>query len=156
MSAPVDCDPVMALAPCQAPEAVHEVALLDDHVRVDALPLPMVLGLALKLTVTAGLALTVTVAVCAAVPPAPVQVRVYTEVLVSAPVDCVPVTALAPDQAPEAVHEVAFVADQVSVALPPLFRALGPTLSVTVGADAVTETVADCAALPPVPVHVRV
>jgi hypothetical protein len=77
-------------------------------------------------------------------------------VLVSAPVDCVPLTALAPDQAPEATHEVAFVADHVRVALPPLFIALGPTLSVTVGADALTETVADCAALPPVPVHVRV
>lgn len=76
MSVPVDCDPVVALAPAQAPEAVHEVALLDDHVRVDALPRPMVLGLALKLTVTVGFALTVTVAVWAAVPPAPVQVRV--------------------------------------------------------------------------------
>jgi hypothetical protein len=64
------------LAPLQAPEAVQAVALLDDHVRVDALPLPTVLGLALKLTVTAGFALTVTVAVCAAVPPAPLQVRV--------------------------------------------------------------------------------
>jgi hypothetical protein len=72
----VDCDPVMALEPDQAPEAAHAVALLDAHVRVDALPLPMVLGLALKLTVTAGFALTVTVAVCAAVPPALVHVRV--------------------------------------------------------------------------------
>jgi hypothetical protein len=72
----VDCDPVMALAPCHAPEAVHEVALLEDHVKVDALPRPMVLGLALKLTVTVGFALTVTVAVCAAVPPSPLQVRV--------------------------------------------------------------------------------
>ena len=76
MSAPVDCDPVRASAPCQAPEAVHEVALLDDHVRVDVLPLLMVLGLALKLTVTVGFALTVTVAVWAAVPPAPVHVSV--------------------------------------------------------------------------------
>lgn len=62
--------------PAQAPVAVHEVALFDDHVRVDVLPERIVLGLALKLTVTAGLALTVTVAVCAAVPPGPVQVRV--------------------------------------------------------------------------------
>jgi hypothetical protein len=152
----VDCDPVTALAPAQAPEATHEVALLDAHVRVDALPLLTVLGLALKLTVTVGFALTVTVAVCAAVPPAPLHVRVYTEVLVSAPVDCVPVTALAPDQAPEAAQEVAFVADQLSVALPPLFTALGPTLSVTVGAESLTETVADCAALPPLLVHVSV
>lgn len=76
MSAPVDTDPVRALAPAHAPEAVHEVALLDDHVSVDALPLLIVLGLALKLTVTVGFALTETVAVWAAVPPAPVQVRV--------------------------------------------------------------------------------
>jgi hypothetical protein len=71
-------------------------------------------------------------------------------------VDCEPVTALAPDQAPEAVQEVALVDDQVNVALAPLFTALGPTLSVTAGADGFTETVADCAALPPGPVHVRV
>jgi hypothetical protein len=66
----------MALAPDQAPPAVHEVALLDDHVSVDEPPRAMVLGLALKLTVAVGLALTVTVAICAAVPPAPLHVRV--------------------------------------------------------------------------------
>jgi hypothetical protein len=76
VSAPVDCDPVVPTAPCQAPEAVHEVALLDDQVRFDELPLATVLGLALKLTVTVGFALTVTVAVWAAEPPAPLQVRV--------------------------------------------------------------------------------
>ena len=152
----MDCDPVRALAPVQAPDAVHEVALLDDQVRVDALPLAMVLGLALKLAVTVGFALTVTVAVWAAVPPVPVHVRVYAEVALSAPVDWLPEIAFAPDQAPDAAHEVAFVADHVSVALPPLLIALGPTLSVTAGADALTETVADCTALPPLPVHVRV
>lgn len=67
-----------------------------------------------------------------------------------------PVTAFVPDQAPEALHEVAFVADHVKVALLPLLIALGPTLSVTVGADVFTETVADCTALPPAPVQVRV
>jgi hypothetical protein len=71
-------------------------------------------------------------------------------------VDCVPAAALVPDQAPEATHEVALVADQVSVALLPLFIALGPTLSVTVGAAALTDTVADCTALPPLPVQVSV
>jgi len=147
---------VRPLAPAHALEAVHEVALLDDQVRVEALPLPMVLGLALKLTVTVGFALTVTVAVCAAEPPAPLQVSVYAEVLVSAPVDCVPLMAFVPDQAPEATHEVAFVEDHVSVALPPLSMALGPTLKVTVGAAALTETVADCVALPPLPVQINV
>lgn len=76
--------------------------------------------------------------------------------LVSVPVDCVPATAFVPDQAPEATHEVALVEDHVSVALPPLFIALGPTLKVTVGAAALTETVADCVALPPLPVQVSV
>jgi hypothetical protein len=63
-------------APDHAPEAAHEVALLEDQVSVDALPLLMVLGLALKLTVALGLVLTVTVADCAALPPLPVQANV--------------------------------------------------------------------------------
>jgi hypothetical protein len=116
----------------------------------------MVLGLALKLTVALGLALTVTVADCAALPPAPVHVRVKVDVAVSAPVDCDPVTAFAPDQAPEAAQEVAFVADQFNVALLPLVIALGPTLSATVGAFALTVTVAVCTALPPEPVQLNV
>ncbi len=73
---------------------------------------------------------------------------------VSAPVDCDPLTALAPDQAPEAVHEVALVADQVNVELPPLETVLGLAARVTVGAGGVTDTVADCVALPPLPVQV--
>jgi hypothetical protein len=87
VSAPVDCEPVSGIVPDQAPEAVQEVALLDDHVSVDALPLLMVLGLALRFTVAAGFALTLTVADCDALPPAPVQVSVYVELVVSAPVD---------------------------------------------------------------------
>ena len=75
MSAPVDCDPVRALAPLHAPEAVQEVALLDDQVRVDALPLVTVLGAADKLSVGVGV-VTETVADCVALPPVPVQVSV--------------------------------------------------------------------------------
>jgi hypothetical protein len=75
---------------------------------------------------------------------------------VSAPVDWVPLADFAPDHAPEAAHDVAFVADQVNVALLPLLIALGPTLSETAGAAAFTETVADCAAVPPAPVQVSV
>ena len=74
----------------------------------------------------------------------------------SAPVDCEPLRALAPDQAPEALQAVALVDDHVSVALAPLAIALGPTLKLTVGSGALTETVADCDALPPGPVQVRV
>jgi hypothetical protein len=75
--------------------------------------------------------------------------------VVSAPVDCDPLVAWLPDQAPEAVHEVALAADQVNVELPPLATVLGLAATVTVGAGEVTETVADCVALPPVPVQVR-
>jgi hypothetical protein len=71
-------------------------------------------------------------------------------------VDCVPVSALAPDQDPEAVQEVALVADQVSVELLPLATVLGLAARLMVGKGCVTVTVADCAALPPVPVQVSV
>ena len=76
---------------------------------------------------------------------------------VSAPLDCEPLTGLAPDQAPEAVQAVALVADQVSVALLPLATVLGFAASVMVGTGCVTETVADWAALPPpLPLQVSV
>jgi hypothetical protein len=73
---------------------------------------------------------------------------------VSAPVGCEPLAALLPDQAPEAVQAVAFVAVQVKVELPPLATVLGVALKLTIGAGEVTETVADCVARPPVPVQV--
>jgi len=76
VSAPVDCEPLIALLPDHEPPATHAVALLAAHVRVEEPPLAMVLGLAMKLTVVFGLALTVTVADCEAVPPLPVHVSV--------------------------------------------------------------------------------
>jgi hypothetical protein len=75
VSALLDCEPLIALLPDQPPEALQEVALLEDHVRVEAPPWATVLGLALKATVTVGCALTETVADCAALPPAPEHVR---------------------------------------------------------------------------------
>jgi hypothetical protein len=74
----------------------------------------------------------------------------------SAPVDCEPLTDLAPDQPPEAVQDVAFVADQVRVELLPLITELGLAVSIIVGARDFTDTVADCAAVPPAPVQVKV
>jgi hypothetical protein len=71
-----------------------------------------------------------------------------------APVGCEPLTALAPDQAPEAVQAVALLADQLSIALLPLAIVLGLADKATVGAGWVTDTVFDCVALPPVPVQV--
>jgi hypothetical protein len=58
-------------------------------------------------------------------------------------VGCVPVSALVPDQDPEAVQEVALVADQVSVELLPLATVLGLAARLMVGKGCVTETVAD-------------
>jgi len=77
-------------------------------------------------------------------------------VALSAPVDCEPLVAKVPDQPPEAAQEVAFVDVQLKVEVAPLATVLGLALSVTVGAGVVTVTVADCAALPPLPVQVRV
>jgi hypothetical protein len=149
----------MASLPDQPPDAVQAVAFVDDQDSVEAEPLATVLGLALRLTVAVGIALTVTVADWEALPPVPVQVKVKVAVLVRAPVDWTPLTALLPDQPPEAAHEVALTDDHVSVALPPFETALGPTLRLTVGAGALTETVTDCAALPapgPAPLQVSV
>ncbi|MGA2814285.1 MAG: hypothetical protein ABSG16_23040 [Candidatus Acidiferrum sp.] len=64
--------------------------------------------------------------------------------------------ALLPDQAPEAVHAVASADVQVRVVLPPLAMVLGLALSVIVGNGGVTDTVADCEAVPPLPVQVNV
>ena len=71
-----------------------------------------------------------------------------------APVDCEPLEALVPDQAPEAVQAVALLADQAKVALLPLAIVLGLADKATVGAGGVTDTVFDCVALPPAPVQV--
>jgi hypothetical protein len=74
--------------------------------------------------------------------------------LVRLAVEAEPLIGWLPLQAPEAVQEVAFVEDQVRTALLPLTTVLGLADSVTVGMGCVTETVADCEALPPAPVQV--
>ena len=68
--------------------------------------------------------------------------------------DCEPLIALLPDQPPEAVQAVVLVDDQVSVVVAPLLTVLGAAERLTVGAGVLTETVADCVALPPAPVQV--
>jgi hypothetical protein len=73
--APVDCEPAFDLLPDQAPKAVQEVALVEDQVKLVALPLVTVLGFALMLTVAVGFELTVTFVDCVALPPLPVQVN---------------------------------------------------------------------------------
>jgi hypothetical protein len=75
---------------------------------------------------------------------------------VRAPVDWEPLTTLVPDQAPDALQDVALVDDHTTEAAFPRVIELGLTLKLTVGAGALTETVADCSALPPVPVQASV
>lgn len=132
--------------------AAQELALVDDHVSVELPPLETVGGLALNRT--PGCALdTVMVADCDAVPPAPWQVSVKFAVDVSVEVLREPLVASAPFQPPEAVQEVALVADQLKVEAAPFFTVLGLADKVTAGAGVVTETVVDCVVLPPEPLH---
>jgi hypothetical protein len=76
--------------------------------------------------------------------------------VVSAALDCDPLMPLVPDQPPEAVQAVALMDDQVSLDVPPLATVLGLALKLAVTEGCVlTETVADCAAVPPTPVQVK-
>jgi hypothetical protein len=153
--APVDCEPLTAFAPDQSPDALHDVAFVEDQVNVEPTPLFTVLGLALKTTLGADAAIATTV-VCEALPPLPVQVSVKLSLDLRAPVDCEPLTAFAPDQPPEAVHAVAFVDVQFRVELAPLFTVPGEAPRTMVGGDPVTDIVTDCEALPPAPPQLKV
>jgi hypothetical protein len=113
----------------------------------------MVVGFAASDTVGGGSM--VTVAVALAEPPTPVQVSVKSVALASVPVDAVPDVPLLPDQPPDAVHEVALVVFQFSVAALPETTAEGVAVNETVGVG-FTVTVVLCEALPPAPVHNRV
>jgi hypothetical protein len=146
VSAPVACDPLVASLPDQAPEAVHEVAFVEDQASVELPPLVTVLGLAVKLTLGTGVgagAATDTVADCAAVPPRPAQVRVKVEVAVSGPVVCAPFTFSPPVQSPEATQEPALLLVQVRVEALPVLTVLGVAVIVTAGGEGVTVMVAD-------------
>lgn len=138
----MDWEPLTALVPDHAPEAVQEVALVADQINVEALPLATALEFALKLNVGAAAA-TDTVAAWVALPPLPVQVSPKVPFALSAPVDWEPLTALVPDHAPEAAQEVALVEDQVKVAAAPLLTVLGAADTLTVGAGLLTDTVVD-------------
>ncbi len=129
--------------------------MVEDQVRVEVPPWATLLGMA-AIETLGGVAETVTVADCDAEPPAAVQVRVNFGVAVRLGVDCEPAVGSEPLQPPEAVQAVALVDDQVNADAAPLFTVVGFAVRVTAGAGVVTDTVADCAALPPAPVHVSV
>ncbi len=153
VTAPVAFEPAVAIVPVQPPDAVQAVALVDDQVKVELPPLATLVGLALRETLGRGVE-TVIVADCVADPPAPVQVSMNLVAAVRVGVAAEPLIGSLPTQPPEAAQEVALVDDQLSVDALPLLTVLGFAVSVTAGAACVTETVADCVVLPPVPVQV--
>jgi len=151
--------PETGIAPLQPPDAVHDVAFVEVHVKVPLPPLAMVVGDAVNVTVGAGVVLvTETVLLARAVPPAPVQLSVKDVLAFNAPVLCVPAVALLPLQPPDAVHEVAFVELHVKVLLPPLATVVGDADNVTVGAGVALVTVMEALAwaVPPAPVQLSV
>jgi hypothetical protein len=121
--------PLAANVPLQPPEAVHEVALVEFQVSVEAPPLGTFVGFAVNVAVGAGLAVTLTVAAAdALVPPEPIHVSEYVVSLVKAPVLWLPLVATAPVQPPEALHDVASVELQVNMAASPLLTVVGEAL----------------------------
>jgi len=134
--------PLVALVPVQPPVAVHDVALVEDHVSLELPPAVMPVGLADRLTVGVGVAAaTVTVVLTTEdVPAAPLQDSEYDVVVVGA-TETLPVVALAPVQPPVAVQAVALVDDQVRVTLPPLVMLVELADSDAVGAALVPPEV---------------
>ncbi len=134
---PVDALPDVDLLPLQLPEAVHAVALVDDHVSVEPLPEFTVDGAADRLTEgpcgTEGGAITFAVTVWPAVPPDPLHVSVYDVVATSAPVDSVPASSFAPLQPPEASHSEAFDDVQLRLAAAVCCTVSGATSRATLG-----------------------
>jgi hypothetical protein len=153
-SGPVLWLPLAALLPFQPPEAVHEVALVEFHVSVEAPPPATEAGFAVNVTVGTGVTVTFTVATVL-VPPAPVQVNEYEPGIVRDPVLCVPLVGLVPPQLPEAVHEVALVELHVSVEAPPLATEVGFADSVTVGAGTTVTVAVAMLLVPPAPTQVK-
>jgi hypothetical protein len=151
--APVLCVPLVPLVPLQPPDAVHEVALVELHVSVEAPPLATEVGFAVNVTVGAGTTVTVAVTTLL-VPPVPVHAKEYDAVDVSGPVLCVPLVALVPLQLPDAVQEVAFVELQVRVDAPPLATEAGFAVNVTVGAGTTVTVAVETLLVPPAPVQV--
>ena len=133
------CVPLVPLVPVQPPLAVHELALLLDHVKVELLPEVMVAGFAPSVAVGAaggvvGESTVIVTDEAWELPPVPEHVSVYVVVLVGETL-CVPLVALTPVQAPLAEQVLAFLLDQVRVELVPETIVVLLAANVAVGAD---------------------
>jgi hypothetical protein len=131
LSGPVDSLPLVVFVPLQPPDAVQLVAPVEFQVSVDDPPLAMLVGFAASVTV--GVGATVTVASCPRVPPLPVHVSLNIVVAESAPVDWLPLSALAPLHPPDAVQPFACPDVHVSMDEPPDAIVRGLAVNVTVG-----------------------
>jgi hypothetical protein len=142
-SAPVLLVPLVASAPLQPPEAVHELALVEDQVKLELPPLLTAIGFAFKVIVgKAGV--TDTTTDCDADPFAPMQEMSKVVVALRAAVKKLPLVFSAPLQPPDAVQDVAFVELQERVAALPLATVVGLALKVMVGSAGFTDTTTDC------------
>ena len=94
---------------------------------------PLVTGHATPLTGGGAGEATDTVTLCVADPPVPVQTRVNFVVAVRAEVLAEPLVGSDPVQPPDAVQDVALVADQVREEAAPLATVVGLAVSVMVG-----------------------
>jgi hypothetical protein len=153
----VDWLPLVATACTQPPDAVQFAAAGELQVRTLLPPLAIASGLAINVMAGAPTGLTeIWVLATLLVPPMPLQVSEYEVVVVSGPVDWLPLVAIAPDQPPEPVQPLATVELHVNVDVPPFAMLVGIALSATVGSGA-TATVAETGTLvPPAPLQVNV
>jgi len=114
-------------------------------------------GSTLKVTPGRDSGITLTLTDCVTLPPAPEQESIKVLVLIRPVRTSLLAVDLLPVQLPNAIQPVALVDDQLMVLDSPLATELGFALNVTVGvATGTTATLADCEALPPVPVQVSV
>ena len=113
-SAPVDVVPLVAIVPCQPPEAVQVVAFSALQLRLDVPPAATVVGVAPSLTT--GAPVTAISTDCVADPPVPSQVSVKFVVAVRGSVVAVPLVGCGPVQPPEAMQVCASWAFHCKVA----------------------------------------
>lgn len=160
MEAVTNRDPLVALAPLHAPVPVQLVALVDDHVRVVLPPCVKDEGEAEMATDGAGVTATdetARVELCVVVPPVPVQASVYEKFPATADeTDAVPLVALLPVHAPEAMQLEALLDDHDKVAAWPVVTAPGLIATDTTGkATALTITGMFVDVVPPAPVQAK-
>ena len=138
--------------------AIQLVAFVDDQLSVALCPSVMEVGVTEMFTVGDGGLVTSRAAVATKPPPGPLQVRVYVAVPAALGVTIVvPLVFCAPLQPLLAAQLVAFVDDQLSVALCPSVMEVGITEIFTVGdGELVTVKIAVATKPPPAPLHVRV